>query len=336
MNKNFTIAVIILGAMIPALAFGLIMRATVETKLPSSITLSSVRLNGEVTDDGGCSELELWFQHGKTTSYGRTTQIQERDYIGKFFATVSGLSACTTYHYRAAAKNNTKKTAYGEDRTFTTKCPTYSLSTAIKNLTREDTTWYKSISADPGDELLFRTLVNSTSNLKIRDVKVKVNLPVGIIYMGELTVNDKSYHEDITLLALDIGDITANQTKAITFKARVAKLENLSSGTNNLISTVLIYTPYLSKTDNFIIKVKGLGTSGIPIAHAAGPTDVSTGVTGNIILDSLLLPLGISLLLVWIFRSKLVGFDKWSSGKKKQTREYRSNRALKRKVAQAK
>ncbi len=336
MTKHSIILLTIAGLLIPISVFGLIMRATVETKLPSSITLSSIRLNGDVTDDGGCSELELWFEHGKTTSYGRTTQIQERNYTGNFSATVSGLSACTTYHFRAAARNNTKKTGYGEDRTFTTKCPTFSLSTAIKNLTREDTVWYKSISADPGDELLFRTLVNSTSNLKIRDVKVKVNLALGIIYEGELIVNDKSYYEDITLHALDIGDITANQTKAITFKARVAKLENLSPKTDNLISTILIYTPYISKTDNFIIKIKGLESSGVPIAHAAGPTDVVTGVTGNIILDSLLLPLGISLLLVWIFRSKLVGFDRWSVSRKKEIREYRANKQLKRKIAQVK
>ncbi len=78
---------------------------------------------GEVTDDGGDPWLEVWFQYGKTSSYGMETPHQQKYGTGAFSATVSGLEPCTTYHYRAVAKHqNYDDTKYGEDKTFTTPC----------------------------------------------------------------------------------------------------------------------------------------------------------------------------------------------------------------------
>ncbi|MDI6603179.1 MAG: hypothetical protein QME57_03645 [Patescibacteria group bacterium] len=78
-------------------------------------------LVGEVTDDGGDSNLEVWFQYGKTTSYGYETAHSSQSGTGVFCATVYNLEPCTTYHYRAVAKNSAG-TSYGEDKSFTTKC----------------------------------------------------------------------------------------------------------------------------------------------------------------------------------------------------------------------
>lgn len=340
--KNSFIVLTILGLLIPVVVLAMVVRATVETKPASSITLSSAQLRGEVTDDGGCADLELWFEYGESASYGRTTSIEKRNTIGNFSAVISGLDACRTYHFRAVAVNNTKKAGYGKDKTFATLCPTFELTTAVKNLTRQDTVYYDSVSAAAQDELLFRIWLKSTSNLKVEDVKVKVNLPNGINYEDDLTVNELSHKEDITIHTLDIGDILANQTKAITFKGRVASLEDLAPGANNLLAIVLVYTPYLTQTDSFVIKAKGREISGVsgvgnvsgaPVAQAAGlPTEVSTGITNNPILDCLLLPLGITLLLVWIFRSKLVGFDRWAEKRKKGIAEYRARKQLNRKI----
>lgn len=84
----------------------------------------SATLYGEVTDDGGDPNLYVWFQYGKTTSYGYETTKQTKYGAGEFYATVTGLDMCTTYHYRAVAKHvNYDDTKYGEDKTFTTACP---------------------------------------------------------------------------------------------------------------------------------------------------------------------------------------------------------------------
>lgn len=340
--KNRIISLTILGLFIPALISAMVVKATVETKPASNVSLSSVRLNGDVIDDGGCADMELWFDWGRTTKYTNKTSVIERRTLGRYSQKIAGLSPCTTYHFRAAVKNNTKKTSYGQDKTFTTECPSFELTTAVKNITRGDTTWYDSISADPGDELLFRIWLKSTSNFKIENARVRVNLAQGINYLDELTINDTRHYESIVSNTINIGDITANQVKAITFKAQAAEIENLPAGSGNLISTALVYTPYISKTDSFIIKVKGSRAgppagqagSGVPVAEAAGPTDVSTGI-GATILGSILLPFGLAFFLVWISRSRLIGFDRWSEKRKKEITEYRADKALQRKIAQA-
>lgn len=86
----------------------------------------SAILRGEIVDNGGDPNLEVWFQWGKTTSYGYETQHQ---YITcysppcQFSDTISNLDPCTTYHYRAAAKHrNFEDTRYGQDQSFTTPC----------------------------------------------------------------------------------------------------------------------------------------------------------------------------------------------------------------------
>ncbi len=77
-------------------------------------------LVGEVTDYGGDPNLEVWFQWGKTMSYGFETQRQSKYGLGLFCATIHSLEPNTTYHYRAVARNSAG-TSYGENRTFTTR-----------------------------------------------------------------------------------------------------------------------------------------------------------------------------------------------------------------------
>jgi len=85
---------------------------------------ASAILYGEVTDDGGDPYLYVWFQYGETTAYGFETPRQPKYGFGEFTATVSGLKDCTTYHYRAVVKHqNYDDTKYGEDKIFTTPCP---------------------------------------------------------------------------------------------------------------------------------------------------------------------------------------------------------------------
>jgi uncharacterized repeat protein (TIGR01451 family) len=91
-----------------------------------SVSLAvSATLYGEITDDGGDPNLEVWFQYGKTTSYNYETSHQTKYGVGEFTASVSGLEGCTTYHYRAVAKHqNYDDIRYGVDKTFTTPCQT--------------------------------------------------------------------------------------------------------------------------------------------------------------------------------------------------------------------
>ena len=84
---------------------------------------ATATFTGEITDDGGDPNLIVWFQYGKTTSYGYETPHQSKYGTGDFTATVSGLENCATYHYRATAKHqNFDDLMYGVDKTFATPC----------------------------------------------------------------------------------------------------------------------------------------------------------------------------------------------------------------------
>ena len=63
----------------------------------------------------------MYFQYGRTTSYGNRTPNQTKtgNNSQNVSANISGLSANTTYHFRIVASNSAG-TRYGTDRTLTT------------------------------------------------------------------------------------------------------------------------------------------------------------------------------------------------------------------------
>jgi hypothetical protein len=92
----------------------------VTTKPGTNVTASLARLNGSL-DPHGLSTT-VYFQYGPTTSYGSRTpdHIKAGNDYQDVFASISGLRAGTTYHFRIVA-TNTVGTRYGTDRTFTTQ-----------------------------------------------------------------------------------------------------------------------------------------------------------------------------------------------------------------------
>lgn len=87
--------------------------ATVAVAAPSTdpatnVTATGATLNGTV--DAGAT---YHFEYGTTTSYGLTTPVQSGS--GPVSATISGLTAETTYHYKVVSSSGS-----GADLTFTT------------------------------------------------------------------------------------------------------------------------------------------------------------------------------------------------------------------------
>lgn len=91
---------------------------------PSNTTVSgnSVTFVGELTDMGGDTTTYVWFEYGTNINnlYYKTEEYA-RSSTGFYCITVSNLSPCTTYYYRAVARNQ-GGTAYGEIKSFTTSC----------------------------------------------------------------------------------------------------------------------------------------------------------------------------------------------------------------------
>ncbi|MDD5606714.1 MAG: hypothetical protein PHN37_02520, partial [Candidatus Pacebacteria bacterium] len=95
------------------------------------VTGTTVNFVGELTDMGGDSTTNVWFEYGRTTSYGQTTAQRVLTQTGFYCISVSGLLPNTTYHYRAVAQNSAD-VSYGQDKSFTTTAITYDPTVNIK------------------------------------------------------------------------------------------------------------------------------------------------------------------------------------------------------------
>jgi hypothetical protein len=91
----------------------------VITNPATYIASHSARLRGTVDPHGLTTT--VYFQYGTTISYGLTTAIQSKtgNTYQNVVATIGGLAASTTYHFRIVATNS-NGTRYGADTTFTT------------------------------------------------------------------------------------------------------------------------------------------------------------------------------------------------------------------------
>jgi hypothetical protein len=88
-----------------------------NTGLAATVYATSAVLNGTVSPNGLTTT--YYFEYGTTTAYGLVTASWTTDADASVSATVGGLSAQTTYHYRLVATNSSG-TSYGPDRSFQT------------------------------------------------------------------------------------------------------------------------------------------------------------------------------------------------------------------------
>jgi Fibrobacter succinogenes major domain (Fib_succ_major). len=93
---------------------------TVQTNAASSITATGATLSGNVTSDGGATVTSRGFLYG-TNSSNLTQTAQSGSGTGSYTKSLTGLSANTTYYYKAYAINSIG-TSYGEVMSFTTSC----------------------------------------------------------------------------------------------------------------------------------------------------------------------------------------------------------------------
>lgn len=338
MRKAINILILVLIAFIlvvPVFAFAARL-AGIATYGVTDITLNSATLQGAVTSMGDCDKATVWFEYGLDTSYGSETPEQTRTATTPFSATISNLSACTTYHFWAVGRSN-KGISYGSDRFFTTECPSFDVETSVQNLSRGDTTWYKALWAKTGDKLLYKLKLKSTGDVMAANIMLLEELPPNVIYEGNLEINGVSSARDVSRGAVKLGNLMPGQTKEITFEAKVGPEANLNYGRNDLVDTALAYTSDFSATDTSKIMVTRAAPAGAaaPAPVSLSPTQVSTGITNNI-LNSLLLPLSVAFLLVWIFKSKLIGFDKWASARVKVIDDWHAQKKLKRMIRKMK
>jgi hypothetical protein len=90
----------------------------VATTAATGIGGTAAALNGNLSDLGTASPVEVSFDWGPTAAYGNSTTAQTMTAAGAFSASLGSLTLGTTYHFRAKAVGD--GTVYGDDMTFTT------------------------------------------------------------------------------------------------------------------------------------------------------------------------------------------------------------------------
>jgi hypothetical protein len=90
----------------------------VATEAATSIPPISATLNGYLASRGTASSVQVSFEWGLTTRYGQETTPQSMSEPDSFSDNLTGLTAKTTYHFRAKAVGD--GTTHGSDMTFTT------------------------------------------------------------------------------------------------------------------------------------------------------------------------------------------------------------------------
>lgn len=98
----------------------------VRTNGATQASSTAYVLHGDLLSKGPYPEVTVWFDWGVSTAYGNSTPPQKfSGPPGPFGATISGLAAGTTYHFRAAASGTAvgSPVTYGADMTLTTPSP---------------------------------------------------------------------------------------------------------------------------------------------------------------------------------------------------------------------
>ena len=145
--------------------------ATVTTNNVTSITANSAICGGNVTSDGGNTITArgiCWSTSQKPTTEDNATYSGTG--IGSFTANITGLEAGTTYYVRAYAVNS-KGTAYGTQKTFTTtttgggsseELPTVTTN-GVTSITTNSAICGGNVSSDGGSTVTARGVCWSTS-----------------------------------------------------------------------------------------------------------------------------------------------------------------------------
>ena len=92
----------------------------VETVEATDITENSATLNGNLSDLGTDTQVDLYFEVGLTTDYTEEFTVESKTETGTFSYDADGLDAGTTYHFRVKAVGVIQGIVYGDDMEFFT------------------------------------------------------------------------------------------------------------------------------------------------------------------------------------------------------------------------
>jgi len=110
-----------------------------------------------------------------------------------------------------------------------------------RNVSKNQSSWLDSFSANPGDEVEFSIKVSNIGDTGVNNVKVRDNLPINIsIVEGSTTIDGANWGGDVTGSGLNLGTLKKGATKTIKFRARVNSSDEFRAASTTLINSVFV------------------------------------------------------------------------------------------------
>ena len=268
---------------------------TITTSSVTDISYTSATVGGNVTNDGGAEVTERGVVY--STSQNPTTsnsKVQGGTGTGSFTCSLTNLQEGITYYVRAYATNQ-QGTAYGEQKTFTTKA--YALPTVttsfVTDISYTSATVGGNVTNDGGAEVTERGVVYSTSsNPTTSNSKVTsgsgmgsftcniTNLQEGTTYyVRAYAVNEKgtAYGEQksFTTSSIALPTVTTSSVTNITYNSATVGGNVTSDGGASVTERGICYSTTEHPTTESTKIISGKGT-GDYTANLTGLQDSTT------------------------------------------------------------
>ena len=218
----------------------------------TGITTTGATLNGTLASLGGASSVNVNFEYGTSTSYGTSTTVQAMTATGNFTAALTGLTAGTTYHFRADATGSS--TANGSDMTFTTAANNLSVTSSAAtgitttgailngNLTSLGGASSVSVSFDYGTTTGYGNSISAPAMTAAESFNAALTgLTAGTTYhfRADATTSSTVNGNDMTFTTAPLTTSTTSATSTTSTTVTAVTTTTPSTTTSNVVTTVV-------------------------------------------------------------------------------------------------
>jgi hypothetical protein len=103
----------------------------------------------------------------------------------------------------------------------------------------ESVQWFKNLAMKGGEKIDFLVVVSNNEKDNWDNVIVKVMVPEGIQYKGDLKIDGKSFSGDVRD-GINIGSLVSKSAKTITFKGETEAAKNLTKNETEVVGTIAV------------------------------------------------------------------------------------------------
>ena len=218
----------------------------VTTLNATTLTETSIVLNGNITENGGENLTEHGFIYGtesNLTSLTTNTTLGQFNDTGNFSESISSLSGGTTYYFRAYAENSAG-TSYGDILSITTLLPSQNISTPSNS-----EIIIHGYGSGKSLILITPTLTTPIANTPVESYEAGDDIIINWSSFGLMKVIIELYDSNNTK---KVWNITITNASLGTYKWKVPKNFNFDLGKEFVVRITDASDPKLSRTSGKI------------------------------------------------------------------------------------